>query len=110
MGFVWAAAWYWWFRDEPRDHASVNAAERDYIEVRAECLPRMKARGAMFFVRAAWSRCVCQYVGNTYGFYFFITWLPSYLTNARGMQKAELAIFAGLPLDAERAGRCRQAA
>ena len=39
-----------------------------------------------------------QYVANTYGFYFFITWLPTYLTNARGMQSAELAIFAGLPL------------
>src|SRR3954451_528070 len=32
VGVVWAAAWYWWFRDEPRDHPSVNAAERDYIE------------------------------------------------------------------------------
>jgi cyanate permease len=37
-------------------------------------------------------------VANTYGFYFFITWLSTYLTKARGMQSAELAIFAGLPL------------
>jgi len=39
-----------------------------------------------------------QYFANTYGFYFFITWLPEYLRNARGMESAELAIFAGLPL------------
>ena len=39
-----------------------------------------------------------QYVANTYGFYFFITWLPTYLSKARGLEKAELAVFAGLPL------------
>ncbi|HEY7116135.1 MAG TPA: hypothetical protein VH475_06100, partial [Tepidisphaeraceae bacterium] len=37
-------------------------------------------------------------VANTYGFYFFITWLPTYLAKARGMQSAQLAIFSGLPL------------
>jgi MFS transporter, ACS family, glucarate transporter len=35
---------------------------------------------------------------NTYGFYFFITWLPTYLSNSRRMVNAELAIFAGMPL------------
>ena len=39
-----------------------------------------------------------QYVANNYGYYFFITWLPTYLAKARGMSSAELAIFSGLPL------------
>jgi MFS transporter, ACS family, glucarate transporter len=39
-----------------------------------------------------------QYVANSYGYYFFITWLPTYLAKARGMSSAELAIFSGLPL------------
>lgn len=99
VGCLWAAAWYWWFRDEPRDHASVNAAERDYIES-TRGMPPAHAGGAwadVFRTRSLFPLCL-QYVANTYGFYFFITWLPSYLTNARGMEKAELAIFAGLPL------------
>jgi MFS family permease len=41
--------------------------------------------------------CV-QYFANTYGFYFFITWLPTYLSKSRGMAHIELAIFAGMPL------------
>ena len=41
--------------------------------------------------------CV-QAFANSYGFYFFITWLPTYLAQARGMKGAELAIFSGLPL------------
>src|SRR5882724_149409 len=32
VGFVWAVAWYRWFRDEPRDHPGVNAAEAELIE------------------------------------------------------------------------------
>ena len=39
-----------------------------------------------------------QYFANTYGFYFFITWLPTYLIKARGMAHAQLAVYAGLPL------------
>jgi MFS family permease len=98
VGFIWAAAWYWWFRDEPRDHASVNAAERDYIEGTRGMPPaHAGAWGDVFRTRSLVPLCL-QYVANTYGFYFFITWLPTYLTNARGMQSAELAIFAGLPL------------
>ena len=32
VGALWAVCWYAWFRDEPRDHKSVSAAERDHIE------------------------------------------------------------------------------
>src|SRR5262245_21572240 len=32
VGLTWAAFWYWWFRDEPREHPSVSLAEREMIE------------------------------------------------------------------------------
>src|SRR3954466_12296627 len=32
VGAVWAIGWYAWFRDEPREHKAVSAAERDHIE------------------------------------------------------------------------------
>jgi MFS family permease len=41
--------------------------------------------------------CV-QAFANSYGFYFFITWLPTYLAEAHGMKGAEWATFSGLPL------------
>ncbi|MDZ4799102.1 MAG: MFS transporter [Bryobacteraceae bacterium] len=99
IGVAWAAAWYWWFRDEPRDHKSVSADERDYIEANRG-LPPAHSGGSwasVFRTRSLFPLCL-QYVANTYGFYFFITWLPTYLMNARGMSKGELAIFSGLPL------------
>src|SRR3954447_11926667 len=32
FGFLWAAGWFRWFRDEPRDHPAANAAEVALIE------------------------------------------------------------------------------
>jgi hypothetical protein len=39
-----------------------------------------------------------MYFTQAYGFYFNITWLPTYLAKARGFTATELAVMAGLPL------------
>ncbi|MEY4167040.1 MAG: hypothetical protein RIR52_864, partial [Acidobacteriota bacterium] len=38
------------------------------------------------------------YFTQGYGFYFFITWLPTYLESARGFTSTALGVVAGLPL------------
>lgn len=99
VGLAWAAAWYRWFRDEPRDHPEVSPAERDMIE-RERGLPPSHGHGQwgkVFRTRSLVPLCA-QYFANTYGFYFFISWLPTYLAEARGMKSTELALFSGLPL------------
>jgi MFS transporter, ACS family, glucarate transporter len=101
VGLAWATAFYLWFRDEPREHPAVTTAERDFIEsTRGVAAVHHESAGALRRVLATprlLALCV-QYFANSYGYYFFITWLPQYLTNARGMQKTELALFSGLPL------------
>ncbi|MBI3210204.1 MAG: MFS transporter, partial [Candidatus Solibacter usitatus] len=32
LGVIWAVAFYWWFRDNPMEHPSVNAAERELLK------------------------------------------------------------------------------
>ncbi len=98
VGVFWAIGWSWWFRDEPRDHKSVTIEERDFIEATRD-LPAGHAGSwqSVFGTRSLLPLCT-QYFANTYGFYFFITWLPSYLAKAHGMRHSELALFSGLPL------------
>jgi len=100
VGVAWAALWYWWFRDEPREHPAVNAAEVKLIETTRGLPPGDVTSGTwseVFRIPSLLPLCL-QYVANSYGYYFFITWLPTYLGKARGMSSAELAIFSGLPL------------
>jgi predicted MFS family arabinose efflux permease len=98
-GLIWALAFYRWFRDEPRDHPAVTPAERDMIEA-GRVVEGGHAHGNWTrILRAPGIVPLCiQYFANSYGYYFFITWLPEYLRTARGMQAGELAIFAGLPM------------
>lgn len=99
IGVAWALAWWRWFRDEPRDHPQVSPAERDLIEANRG-LPAHHGNGGwseVFRTPSLLPLCL-QYVANTYGFYFFITWLPLWLGKSRGLTGADLALFAGLPL------------
>jgi MFS family permease len=100
-GMAWVVCWYAWFRDEPREHRAVSSQERDYIEATRGIGPRKEhAPGgwtAVFKTPTVAPLCI-QAFANSYGFYFFITWLPTYLAQAHGMKGTEWAIFSGLPL------------
>jgi MFS family permease len=101
IGFVWAFAWYRWFRDMPREHAQVNDAERAYIEAGTMAPTRHD------FSHTPWKRLLANrsivflclmYFTQVYGFYLFITWMPTYLRESRGFANLELGLIAGLPM------------
>ena len=105
IGFVWALAWYRWFRDEPAEHSWVNAEELVLIEGGRK--PRESHRFAFGTLRKLASNRVLlalclMYFTQAYGFYFNITWLPTYLARERGLTPERVGIlagiFAGLPL------------
>ena len=101
VGLVWAAFFWSWFRNTPREKSAVNDAEVEIIrggQTGQASLPA--AHDA--HLRAPWSRllrsvnlwAICwMYFGMAYGWYFYITWLPTYL-KARGVTMA----YGGLPL------------
>ncbi|MBI3472435.1 MAG: MFS transporter [Candidatus Solibacter usitatus] len=99
IGVVWAVLFYLWFRDNPRDNKKVNPAELRLIE---ESSHQASGHGSVpwgKFIRSqqAWLLCG-QYFCLSYGWYFYITWLPTYLKNARGLTLATGALLATLPL------------
>lgn len=101
VGFVWAAVWFWWFRDDPEQHPAVSPTELAYIQQgRAPAVSHQfsaKTWQKILTNRSLLALCLA-YFTQTYGFYFFITWLPTYLENARGFTSTMLGVMAGLPL------------
>src|SRR5262249_48423878 len=97
-GVIWAVAFFWWYRDDPRTHPSVNAAEL------AEMPPPERSAigaptpwGALLGHASVWLLCL-QYAALSYGWYFYVTWLPTYLRDARGTSVKFGALLASLPL------------
>lgn len=101
VGFIWAATWFRWFRDEPRAHPQVNPGEAELIETGRAVSTHHRAQGtdwrALVESPNVWFLCLA-YFSNSYGAYFVMTWLPTYLAEQRGFQKESLSFFSGLPL------------
>jgi sugar phosphate permease len=99
IGFVWAFLFHWWYRDQPRDHSGVNAEEREWIESQTArpMVPKSTALGLFLRSRSAWALAI-QWFCHYYGFYFYVTWLPTYLLQARGLNLQKSALLSGLPL------------
>jgi MFS family permease len=159
IGIFWAAAFYWWFRDDPAQHQSVNRGELALIAesrsgatdhgpvswhklllgvlapipavpaiqmilwggiwmlygfalaiLYAFLLYRFSQRGKSSHSGAQdvpWDRLLSsrsvwllwlQYFLLSYPWYFYITWLPTYLQEHRGLTPAYSSQLAILPL------------
>jgi MFS family permease len=99
IGVVWAILFYGWYRDHPRDKPGLNDAERRILAPN-EALAAGHARVPWRRFAASpqvWLLCG-QYFCSSYGWYFYITWLPTYLKEARGLQLGASALFGILPL------------
>jgi MFS family permease len=98
VGFAWVALWARWFRDEPADHPEVGDAERSYIESgrAAASSHRMGWDGLRRILtdRSLVALCL-MYFTQAYGFYFNLTWLPTYLAD-RGLTASRIGVWAGV--------------
>ncbi len=111
VGVVWAAAFYWYFRTNPRRHPWVNDAELALIrgtpqhdvreidnDVPAE--PPDEGRsltGRMVRNLPLWGICIQSYF-RAAGYLLFVTWLPAYLEYSFELSVKEAATYTVWPL------------
>jgi MFS family permease len=99
-GIVWCAVFLYWFRDDPALHRSVNGAERELLEA-SRVLTTHRA-GQAHWLSVLLTRPVIilgvQYFCFSYVWYFYITWLPTYLREGRGQSPGRAAALSVLPL------------
>ena len=99
LGIIWAVFFYVWYRDNPRDHKSVNAAELALLQG-ADKLA--SGHGDVPWRKLVTSRSIillwAQYFCLSFPWYFYITWLPTYLQEGRKLSQGVSAGYAVLPL------------
>lgn len=98
-GVLWALGFYWWFRDRPREHRGVNAAELAVIEEGpAAGRPASPAGpvpwGIILSSGALWLLGFQQFF-RSLGLAFFQSYYPSFLEHARGASVVEAGNYTG---------------
>ncbi|MEH2921649.1 MFS transporter [Samsonia erythrinae] len=102
MGILWVIAWYFIYSENPEDHKKISKAEVDYIrqgqvQKHGTNTERPMKWYQLLRYRNIWAMCLGFFTIN-YTSYFFITWLPTYLVQEKGMDFIKMGIIAALPL------------
>lgn len=96
-GMVWAAVWYWWFRDRPSEMKGIpeqELRELEQLQPRGAHRPlpwRVALRSGNFW------RILLMYHTFAYASFFYISWLHTYMVKGRGFRESEMALLSSLP-------------
>jgi len=100
IGALWCVAWRRWFRDLPEEHPAVNEAELKLIRAgrKDQELEESQRIPWKTLLTSANLAFIClMYFAYGYGLYFYITWLPTYLLEARGFSVGSTKWLAAAP-------------
>jgi sugar phosphate permease len=102
LGLIWAAVWFWYYRDTPDEHRSVNGGERELIRSSLEL-----ARGTQHAQTVPWKRILlspqmwilcAMYFCYAYNLAVYLVWFPKYLNDHRGFNLRQMGFYASMPL------------
>lgn len=100
-GFVYAGAWWLWFRDWPEDHAGVSPAERELM-VRERgtrsAAPRTPLSGSVLAGSSNMWIAMGQYFASNFTFFFCLTWLFPYLQHTYQLEAFQAGLLSSAPL------------
>ena len=99
ISLLWTALYVWFFRNTPVEHKWVTPAELKEIGIDTAQM-KTAAKGKTPWAEMIRKMWLVTFVDFCYGWslWVFLTWLPSYLKDARGFDLKQLALFTSLPL------------
>ncbi|RAK60663.1 MFS transporter [Phenylobacterium hankyongense] len=98
MGVVWLGFFLRFFKDDPAQHKGVNAEELKLLEGSRAIAGDHSVKWGSLFLKPAVLVLVIQYFCFSFVWYFYVTWLPTYLKEAWSLTATQAAGYAVLPL------------
>ncbi len=105
LGLLWLVWWLLTYQS-PEDHPRVNPPELEYINQDHEDAGKLKAKipwTILLRQRQAWPFLIGKFLTDPV-WWFFLLWMPSYLTSARGMTLLNSATSLLIPYTAASVG------
>lgn len=98
VGFLWWIFWHLWGSASPDQHPSISRRELEHI--RAGTLTASEIRTvpwrALLSHSAVWAIIVSHFCNN-WGAYVLLSWLPTYVNQALGVELAAVGLYTMLP-------------
>ena len=101
LGVVWAVVFYIWFRDNPAEHKGVNQAELALLQTaQTDIDSHAHIPWRRLFTHRTVLLLWVYYFCISYVWYFYITWMPTYMKQALKLNTDDpwVAFMGGLPL------------
>ena len=96
LGFVWMVFWLRWYWTPDR-HPRVTSEERELIEAPVKATAKTHVRWAeLFGFRQTWALFLARVVADPV-WWFYLFWLPKYLSDERGFSMVEIGLVAWMP-------------
>jgi MFS family permease len=107
LGLAWAAVWFWYYRDTPAEHRSVNSAELELIHSQLGGKRAGTTRSVpwrhILRSKTVWNLSL-MYFCYSYCLAVYLDWFPTYLYNSRHFSLKQMGFYASMPLLAGTAG------
>lgn len=98
LGVIWCVVFLLRFRENPADDPRVNEAELELLKDSHALVTREEGSWLQVLLQPQVFLLTLQYFCWAYVWYFFVTWLPTYLIEAQGQSEIATAGYAVLPL------------
>ncbi len=101
LGLVWAAAFYWWFRDDPATHPATNTAERALIaagSTSAQTEHELPIPWRAILSSSNVWLLGCLQSCSSFFSYMIMSWYPTYLEKGRHVDPIEAGWLSSLVL------------
>ncbi|WP_394972692.1 MFS transporter [uncultured Croceitalea sp.] len=97
IGFLWLVLWRWIYY-LPKKHPRISKEELlDIQEDQQETIEKNKTPWFNYFkYKEVWGLALSRFVSDGV-FYFFVFWLPSWLSDEKGFTLTDIALFAWIP-------------
>jgi len=101
LGGCWCLFFWRWYRDDPAGHPAIAASDLTYLGQDAHLANAPSSDGTpwkcLFSSINLWS-FFWMYFASSYGFWFLLTWLPTFLMGQFHISAQRSSLYAALPL------------
>jgi MFS transporter, ACS family, glucarate transporter len=101
VGGSWCVFFWRWYRDDPAGHPAITTSDLNYLAQDADLAGAPSGNGtpwkSLFWSANLWS-FFWMYFASSYGFWFLLTWLPTFLMRQFHVSAQRSSLYAALPL------------